>query len=248
MKSNNNENKHAEPQSQVDDARYEGLYFPHFATARTNRKIKRLLRRYGPSGYGRYFMLLEMIVACSSYVYALFDEDWEIIVDELQFADVEEARVFVQTCVQWDLLQSDDNLSALHCRGLVRRMAARDKTRERLQRAGQASAQRRKEAREREGAWRDALPKWFDMFVASFRSHYPKHDRAFVNDPMLDKALFEACSVEDAVSQDTAKAITRGLKRYEAHYQQLSDDERRYHQVAAVNWVLKRGWENSYDV
>jgi hypothetical protein len=58
----------------------DAFYFPHFSNARTDRKIKRLIKALGIEGYGIYFMLLEVLREQTEFRYPISDID--LLADE----------------------------------------------------------------------------------------------------------------------------------------------------------------------
>ena len=63
----------------------DAFYFPHFANARHDRKIKRLRKQLGVEGYGIYFMILEILREQTDFKYPV--EDIDLIADEIQTSD-----------------------------------------------------------------------------------------------------------------------------------------------------------------
>lgn len=86
-----------------------GSYFSHDADARRNPKIIALISKYGMSGYGRFWVILEMLreqenysLQCKNYVYTAIGK--EISCNE------EETRAFIDELVnEFELLQTSDN-------------------------------------------------------------------------------------------------------------------------------------------
>jgi hypothetical protein len=58
----------------------DAFYFPHFANARHDRRIKRVRKELGLEGYGIFFMLLEVLREQSEYRYPM--EDVDLLADE----------------------------------------------------------------------------------------------------------------------------------------------------------------------
>jgi hypothetical protein len=58
----------------------DAFYFPHFSNARTDRKIKRLIKALGIEGYGIYFMLLEVLREQTEFRYPI--DDMDLLSDE----------------------------------------------------------------------------------------------------------------------------------------------------------------------
>jgi len=53
----------------------DAYYFPHFANARHDRRVKRLRKELGAEGYGIYFMILEVLREQEDFSYPLQDVD-----------------------------------------------------------------------------------------------------------------------------------------------------------------------------
>jgi hypothetical protein len=58
----------------------ENVYFPHFISARNDRKIKRLRKELNVEGYGIFFMLLEVLREQSDLKYPI--DDLDLLADE----------------------------------------------------------------------------------------------------------------------------------------------------------------------
>lgn len=71
----------------------ENVYFPHFVSARHDRKIRRLRKELGVEGYGIFFMLLEVLREQSDMRYPM--EDIDLLAEEL---GTSEQKVRVVIC------------------------------------------------------------------------------------------------------------------------------------------------------
>lgn len=79
----------------------DAYHFPHFCNARHDRKIKRIVKDYNITGYGIYFMLLEVLRDQTHFSYPLGDID--LLADEFN-AD----EVIIRSIVEkYDLFQID---------------------------------------------------------------------------------------------------------------------------------------------
>lgn len=58
----------------------EGYYFPHFADARNDRKIKRIRKELGIEGYAIFFMVLEVLRNQTDFSYPI--EDLDLLADD----------------------------------------------------------------------------------------------------------------------------------------------------------------------
>jgi len=78
-------------------------YFPHFSSARIDRKIKRLRKDLGIEGYGIYFMLLEILREQHDYKFPLSDID--LLSDEI---GTSEAKILA-VINSYELFQIDES-------------------------------------------------------------------------------------------------------------------------------------------
>lgn len=83
-------------------------FFPHDSNAVADIKIKRLIRRYGFEGYGRWWRICEMLAANHGHKIALeTDEDAEILAEELAYPDVAECLSYIKSLSDIGLLVMD---------------------------------------------------------------------------------------------------------------------------------------------
>lgn len=154
-------------------------YFPHDFNARGTKKLKRLRRKHGPGGYGRYWMLLEMMRESPLYRIDLLDENTlEDVIEDLDFATEEDLRGFLKELVDLRLIEVDGNI--ISSAGFDERMAWMDAFRqgnsERAKKAakarwGRAGGENANDAR--------ALLK-HDEHMLSNATHPPTHPRTHV--------------------------------------------------------------------
>jgi hypothetical protein len=71
----------------------ENVYFPHFVSARNDRKIRRLRKELGVEGYGIFFMLLEVLREQSDMRYPM--EDIDLLAEEF---GTSEQKIRVSIC------------------------------------------------------------------------------------------------------------------------------------------------------
>lgn len=108
----------------VNDARY----FKHDSNARRDPKIKSLLRAYGIEGYGRFWILLELLRESSGYRI----EDKQYVFDALAEdfrCTPEEASRFVNDCSSKFLLLEKDN-GYFYSHSFLKRMYSLDEIRQ----------------------------------------------------------------------------------------------------------------------
>jgi len=80
-------------------------YFSHDADAASDIKCRRLIRRLGMEGYGRWWRLCELLAASDGHVLSLkTEEDADIIADELCLDGTAELMSFVMVLKDVGLL------------------------------------------------------------------------------------------------------------------------------------------------
>ena len=85
------------------------LFFSHDANAAQDIKCKRLLKRYGFEGYGRWWRLCELLASTEGHkVRCKRDEDLEILADEIGYDTVAEAEEFINQLVDIGLVVLDE--------------------------------------------------------------------------------------------------------------------------------------------
>lgn len=82
------------------------LWFRHDVDAHDDLKCKRLLRRLGMAGYGRWWRLLEIIYAESGHAISVEDaEDAEMLADDLCMESTDELADFLGTLADIGLIE-----------------------------------------------------------------------------------------------------------------------------------------------
>ena len=82
----------------------DSYYFPHFYNARTDRKIKRVIKDLGIEGYGIYFMILEVLREQTDFKYPL--DDIDLLADEFGCSEVKLKAVVSK----YDLFKADKGM------------------------------------------------------------------------------------------------------------------------------------------
>ena len=83
-------------------------YFKHDANARNDPKIKALIKKHGIEGYGRYWVIIEIMRESSHYRLEEEAYIWDSIAEELKISS-QEAKEFVGDCVNsFKLFVQDD--------------------------------------------------------------------------------------------------------------------------------------------
>lgn len=81
----------------------ENVYFPHFVSARHDRKLRRVRKELGLEGYGIFFMLLEVLREQSDLKYPI--DDIDLLADEF---GTSEQKIRVVIC-NYNLFLVDEN-------------------------------------------------------------------------------------------------------------------------------------------
>jgi hypothetical protein len=76
----------------------DAYYFKHDANARHDPKIKALINKYGIEGYGRFWIILEVLRESNGY--KLEDEEyiWQALAEQMK-TTTEEVKVFLSDCI-----------------------------------------------------------------------------------------------------------------------------------------------------
>ena len=105
-------------------------YFTHDHNARHDAKIKALIKKYGIEGYGRFWMLVEIMRETNGYKISQKKYVLESLAEEMK-CSVEEMTQFIKDCVEFELFVQDDGF--FYSESLIVRMAKleaiRDKNR-----------------------------------------------------------------------------------------------------------------------
>jgi hypothetical protein len=81
----------------------DAYYFPHYCNARSDRKIKRLIKQLGVEGYGIFFMILETLREQTDFKYPV--EDIDLLADEFGTSETKVRAVVTA----YDLFAIDEN-------------------------------------------------------------------------------------------------------------------------------------------
>ena len=86
-------------------------YFSHDADAMNDEKLKRLKKRFGWSGYGRWWHICEILANNEGHRISFISEiDKEILSDDLEFESIDDLSEFLQFLCDVRLLINDDGL------------------------------------------------------------------------------------------------------------------------------------------
>jgi len=128
----------------------EAYYFPHDANARHDPSVLAMRSVYGMEGYGRFWVLIEMLREQTDYKLQITKYTWDALAMQMQ-CTAEEAQKFVSDCInEFNLLRSDGEF--IWSESLIRRMEGRSSKSEKARKAAYARWSKRKgEAQENQG-------------------------------------------------------------------------------------------------
>ena len=120
----------------------DAYYFSHDAGARHDPKVSAMRAKYGAEGYGRYWILVEMMREQADYRLCCNKPyTWSAYAQQMG-CDAEQAQEFVEDCIAtYELFASDGE--SFWSESLLRRMEKLDEIRKKRQRAGRKSAEAR---------------------------------------------------------------------------------------------------------
>lgn len=111
----------------------DSYYFKHDMNARNDPKIKSLINKYGLEGYGRFWVIIEMLRESSNY--KLEDEEyiWEALAEQMHCSS-DAVRSFVDDCVnKFKLFTQEDGF--FYSMSLITRMIKLDEIRAKRKRS-----------------------------------------------------------------------------------------------------------------
>lgn len=106
----------------------DAYYFKHDSNARNDPKIKALINKYGIEGYGRFWIVIEMLRESSNY--KLEDEEyiWDALAEQMK-CSVAEVKDFIDDCSKKFRLFNQEN-GFFYSEALLTRMAKLDEIRQ----------------------------------------------------------------------------------------------------------------------
>lgn len=117
----------------------DAYYFPHDANARSDPKIMALIKKYGIEGYGRFWIVIEMLRDQQDYQLKMC----QYVTNALAMAmlcEEKEAAAYIDDCInEFELFVSDGEY--FWSESLRRRMSQKDAKREKRAEAGKKGAQ-----------------------------------------------------------------------------------------------------------
>ena len=119
----------------------DAYYFSHDSNARNDLKIKALVKKYGWSGYGYYWVIIENLRESDNYKLPFKDYVLDALAEEFNVSSTD-VQQFIDDCInKYDLLEKEDG--CFYSNSLKRRMKIKDNKREQARQAGLVSAQKR---------------------------------------------------------------------------------------------------------
>ena len=121
-------------------------FFSHDSDAAQDIKCKKLLKRCGFEGYGRWWRLCELLAATEGHkVKCDTAEDFEILADEIGYGSVAETEEFINELVDIGLVTVDDD-GSLYSESMHRRSLYFGRKRAAGRKGGMASSTRNKQS------------------------------------------------------------------------------------------------------
>lgn len=106
----------------------DAYYFSHDSNARSDPKVLAMRAAYGTEGYGRFWILIEILREQDEYKLRKTKFIWHTLAQEMQ-CTVEEIRTFISLCIkEYELLDEDE--THIWSNSLLRRMKYLDDIRE----------------------------------------------------------------------------------------------------------------------
>jgi len=126
----------------------DSYYFKHDSNARNDPKIKALINKYGMEGYGRFWVIVEMMREDSTYKLADKQYIWNALAEQMQ-CTCKEVQEFIKDCVKdFELFIQEDGF--FYSSSLLGRMAKLDNIRQKRSYAAQVMHEQRRSKEELE--------------------------------------------------------------------------------------------------
>jgi len=113
----------------------DSYYFQHDSHARHDPKIIALINKYGLEGYGRFWVVIEMLRESSFYRLEDKEYMWYALAEQMHISE-EETHKFIKDCIEkFELLQLNDGL--IYSNALLLRMNKLDDIRAKRKRSAE---------------------------------------------------------------------------------------------------------------
>lgn len=111
-------------------------YFKHDSNARSDPKIRALINKYGVEGYGRFWIIIELLRESDGYKFNDKSYVWQTLAEEFK-CEAEEAKSFVEDLSSsFELLEKDNG--CYYSMPFLSRMQVLDDLRNKRVKAGKA--------------------------------------------------------------------------------------------------------------
>lgn len=120
----------------------DSYYFKHDAHARHDPKIKALIKKYNIEGYGRFWIIVEMLRESSNYKIEDQEYVWGSIAEEFK-TDISTAKIFINDCIDvFHLFVRDEGF--FYSASLLERMIKLDEIRSKRKKSSDDYWERKK--------------------------------------------------------------------------------------------------------
>jgi len=126
-------------------------YFTHDANAASDPKIKAMIRKYGCEGYGRYWIVIEMLRTQAGYKIEDKPYNWDALAEQMHCTS-DALALYIKDCIGVFELFIQDEAGFIYSQSLLKRMVHLDGVRAQRVRAAEAMHKIR---REKEDAWKE---------------------------------------------------------------------------------------------
>ena len=111
----------------------DAYYFKHDSNARTDPKIKALINKYGIEGYGRFWIVIEVLRESARYKLEDKKYLWEALAEQMK-CEVKEVKQFIKDCSdEFELFVQDNGF--FYSASLLKRMTELDAIKEKRREA-----------------------------------------------------------------------------------------------------------------
>lgn len=113
----------------------DAYYFKHDSNARNDPKIKALINKYGMSGYGRFWVIVEMLRESSNYKLVDKPYIWNALAEHMQCTS-DDVKTFIKDCAgSFELLVQENGF--FYSATLLKKMEQLDVIRKKRQYAAE---------------------------------------------------------------------------------------------------------------
>ena len=113
-------------------------YFTHDANASGDPKIKAMIRKYGAEGYGRFWIVIEMLRTQAGYKIEDKPYNWEALAEQMHCTS-DALALYIKDCIEVFELFVRDESGFIYSASLLKRMTHLDTIRAKRVRAAEES-------------------------------------------------------------------------------------------------------------